>query len=231
MPRRFAWLGLALVVGALPARLSAQDQRAYLRLRVVDAVTLTPIYGAAVNLPELRLYTLSDEDGMARLAGIPSGDHAIEVTMLGYGVGSARIHLDPGAVGLGEIRLETRPIELAGIVVNGRTTWDEYLDRSGYYERAKLGLGYHWERADIRRSFAEKPSEILRRVPISNTETGGCPWTIWLDGVRTRMALDDQLIGWIEAIEIFPRRVDVPIEFTRPETCRAILIWTGTQPR
>ena len=119
----------------------------------------------------------------------------------------------------------------SSIVVNGRRSYSDYLDRNGYYERSKQGFGYHLEREDIERTFAQEPQELLRRIPISSTEDGSCPWTLWIDGVRTEKGqLNDQLIGWIEGIEVFPRRVEVPIEFIRPETCRTILVWT-TDPR
>ena len=160
---RFRVFALAALLWAIPALGSAQD--AYLRLRVVDAVTLEPIYGAAVNLPQLRLYSLTGTDGVASLGNIPPGNHDLEVTMLGYGVGSARIHLDRGAVGTGEIALETRPIELAGIVVNGRTEWSEYLSRTGFYARSQQGFGFHMDRQDIRKSFAMSPTELLKRSP------------------------------------------------------------------
>lgn len=222
-PRTFF---LAALLWAIPALASAQD--AFLRLRVVDAVTLEPIYGAAVNFPELRLYSLTGQDGVASVAHIPPGNHDLEVTMLGYGVGSARIHLDRGAVGTGEIALETRPIELAGIVVNGRTEWSEYLGRTGFYARSQLGFGYHMDREDIRRSFAMTPAELLRRSP-GGDQMPRCV-ALWIDGVRTSGRIDDQLIEWIEGIEIFRRAVEVPIEYTRPGTCGAILVWT-TDPR
>ena len=223
-------VGLALVLWAIPTLCSAQG--AYLRLRIVDAATFEPIVGAAVNFPELELYALSDAAGVATVRGIPPGNHAIEVTMLGYGPGTARIHLEAGAIGTGEIALTSEPIQLAGIVVNGRRTWSEYLDRTGYYQRAEAGSGYHFEREDIRRTMAQQPSELLRYMPISGIQSGGCPWTLWIDGVRTMKGkLDDQLIGWIEGIEVFPRRVEVPIEFVRPDTCRTILVWTGVPGR
>lgn len=228
--RATRWAVLALFLWAIPTLCSAQGG-AYLRLRIVDAVSLEPIYGAAVNFPELEMYALSNQAGLVVLSAIPAGNHDIEVTMLGYGVGSARIHLDRGAIGTGEIALRYEPIELAGIVVNGRRNYSDYLHRTGYYDRALAGLGYHLEREDIERTFAQQPSELLRRLPISSTEDGSCPWSLWIDGVRTiRGQLNDQLIGWIEGIEVFPRRMEVPIEFIRPDTCRTILVWT-TDPR
>ncbi len=225
------WVELALVLWAIPTLCSAQGG-AYLRLRIVDALTFEPIYGAAMNFPELELYALSNPAGFAVLSGIPPGNHAIEVTMMGYGPGTALIHLEQGAIGTGEIALTSEPIQLAGIVVNGRRSWSDYLDRTGYYERSRAGHGHHLEREDIRRTMAQRPSEVLRYISISSIEDGTCPWTLWIDGVRTiRGKLDDQLVGWIEGIEVFPRRVEVPIEFVRPDTCRTILVWTGVPGR
>ena len=51
--------------------------------------------------------------------------------------------------------------------------------------------------------------------------------SLWIDGVRTSGEIDNQLIEWIEGIEIFKRTVEAPIEFVRPGTCGAVLVWTS----
>ena len=108
---------------------------------------------------------------------------------------------------------------------SGRTAWSEYLSRTGYYSRSQSGFGYHMDRQDIRESFAMTPSELLKRSP-GGDQIPKC-LSLWIDGVRTSGQINDQLIDWIEGIEIFRRTVEVPIEYIRPGTCGAILVWTS----
>ena len=162
---RLSFASLALILLAIPTVSSAQEDPATLRIRVTEEVTGEPIFGAVVGFPDLRLFSLTAETGDATLTDIPPGDHNLEVTMLGYGRASALLHLDPGAVAIGEIQLNVKPIAIAGITVEGRSLWSAHLDRCGFYDRAKRGFGHHFDRTDIEKLNAFWPSDILMRTP------------------------------------------------------------------
>ena len=216
---RLSFASLALILLAIPTVASAQEEPASLRIRVTDEATGEAIFGAVVGFPDLKLFILTAETGDATLTDIPPGDHNLEVTMLGYGRASALLHLDPGAVGVGEIQLSVQPIEIAGITVDGRSLWSPHLDRRGFYDRDKRGFGYHFDRTDIEKLNAFWPSDILRRTPgmlraaMSSFMSGGCRPRIWVDGMRWRGTVDDLPITWIEGMELFPRFSGVPIQY------------------
>src|SRR5690242_14454990 len=94
----FLLFASALALGAVfaPVPLTAQ-QPASLRVRIVDASTNKPIAGARVGFPDLKLFTLSDKNGIAQIQKIPTGERSLEVTMLGYGTASTTMTLGPGA--------------------------------------------------------------------------------------------------------------------------------------
>ena len=216
---RLSFASLALILLAIPTVASAQEEPASLRIRVIDEATGEAIFGAVVGFPDLKLFILAAETGDATLTDIPPGDHNVEVTMLGYGRASALLHLDPGAVGVGEIQLSVQPIEIAGITVEGRSLWSTHLDRRGFYDRAKRGFGHHFDRTDIENLNAFWPSDILMRTPgmmsaaRSSFSSGGCSPGIYVDGMRWIGTVDDLPITWIEGMEVFPRWSGVPIEY------------------
>lgn len=233
---RHSFVSLALILLATPTVSSAQEAPASLRILVTDETTGEAIFGAVVGFPDLKLFILTAETGEATLTDIPPGDHNLEVTMLGYGRASALLHLGPGAVGLGEIQLSVKPIEIAGITVEGRSLWSAHLDRQGFYDRAKRGFGYHFDRTDIEDIMAFQPSDVLMRTPgmmsaaRSSFSSGGCTPGIWVDGVRWRGTVDDLPITWIEGMEVFPRFSSVPIQYGGlggAGRCGTVLIWLG----
>jgi hypothetical protein len=124
MRRAFAFplLASAVTLAALfaPAPLAAQQgDFALLRVRVIDASTKAPIPGARVGFPDLELFTLSDKNGVAEIAKVPTGDRSLEVTMLGYGTATTTMKLGVREVVTGDIALTTEPIHIEGITVKG----------------------------------------------------------------------------------------------------------------
>ncbi len=107
---------VALCAVVTPLRLTAQDF-ATLRVRIVDAATKKPIAGAQVGFPDLKLFTLSDKNGIAQITKVPPGDRSLEVTMLGYGTATTTMAIAGRAQATGDIALTTEPIHIDGITV------------------------------------------------------------------------------------------------------------------
>src|SRR5688572_19304574 len=77
-------LAALLLTSLASAPLAAQSsETAALRVRVTDAATGLPIGGAQVGFPELPLFRLANDAGIAQIVDIPPGVRTLEVTMLG----------------------------------------------------------------------------------------------------------------------------------------------------
>lgn len=240
-----AALALALCILAATSSAAQRPGDASLQLRVIGVDTGQPLAGAHVTFPDLALFWITDASGVARVTGIPPGEHRFEVTLLGYGTESASLDFEAGAVAEGEVTLTRRPIELAGVTVTAdRVRYSATLDRQGYYDRAEKGIGHHLDSFDIERMHAFRPSDVFR--PLAGvrmrTTTLGDPLItfarcgvlspdamteavergetflgpeVYLDGVRWNGRLNDLEVDWIEAIEVYTGPSQVPIQYTR----------------
>jgi outer membrane receptor protein involved in Fe transport len=143
--------------------------------------------------------------------------------------------------------LSARPIALAPIVVS---VGSAYLERSGFYQRARRGGGALVTRRDLDRFDPMLTSDALARIPgvslvrrregvelvsrrqLETGATGPCPLLPYLDGIRmTDWDLDQVSPDALEAIEVYTG-ADTPVEYGSPFDanaqyhCGVVLFWT-----
>ena len=132
-------------------------------------------------------------------------------------------------------------------MVQGRSRWSAHLQRSGFYERAGKGVGYHLDRPAIREHNVVLLSDLLRRIPRRPGFTGfsnpapppegvdftelhptECAPGIYVDGTLWNGFLDGLPLAWVEGLELYSSPVQVPIQYLGDGAfCGLILIWTG----
>lgn len=253
--RRSAFLGLyTLVLLPLAAASAQSDDR---RLSSAIAGTIRdsmnrPIEFATVRTVGRNLAAVTDDSGRFHIAGIRAGLTRIEVTRIGYRPLMFETTLLPESTVVVSIRLRAVPTLAAVGVAAERAS---RLARTGFYYRARSGLGTHLvpERIDSLRHLG-LPSRLLRDVrgielrcaagkcQIS-TRMPGCLW-LFIDGVYHGITQDDRSqmdelvpVEQVYAIEVFERPAIVPTEFHGPTPprrgalaaragCGAIAVWT-----
>ncbi len=154
-----------LLAGSVGAPLTAQsNETAALRVRITDAATGRPIGGAQVGFPELALFRLANDAGIAQIVGIPPGARTLEVSMLGYGKASKMLLLETHAVATGDIALTADPIEIEGLTVT-TTAQIARLRDAGFYDRERMGFGHQRGPLEIASILAIMTSDYFYRIP------------------------------------------------------------------
>jgi hypothetical protein len=137
--------------------------------------------------------------------------------------------------------------------VDGRRRWSTTLQRSGFYERSRLGFGSHLDRSALRRRNAMRLDHAIEHLLRSGCRGGLEPWggaaisfgnsggpiatqtmgtpgnapVIFLDGIPHRQDLKDIPMDAIEAVEFYRSFAGVPAQYTGWARCGVLLIWTG----
>ncbi|MEQ9569477.1 MAG: carboxypeptidase-like regulatory domain-containing protein, partial [Longimicrobiales bacterium] len=117
--RRFlAWFGLvsALTWGSA---LSAQ-QPGVIQGRITSQFGGGPVADAQVGIAALGLTTLSAADGTYRLAGVPTGEHEVEIQRIGFARTSQTVTVTAGQVITLDFTLTDQAMELDPLVVTGQ---------------------------------------------------------------------------------------------------------------
>ncbi len=163
-----------------------------------------------------------------------------------------------------QFRIAAAPMPIEGILVSlQRPVLEHNLVRNGFVRRVTRGLGRFITPAQIERSSARTAADLLRGIPgVHITNPGGslasfqgdmvrmvsqndyCAPTIYLDGARiapnmtTNTPLDALApLGTIDAIEVYRRPSEVPIEYGMTSSgnaggrgpCGVLVIWTKTR--
>lgn len=230
----------AAALAASPPPLEAQVREASIVGRVTEANTGAPVQGAEVVLEGTSHAALSNESGLFRLEGLPSGHHTLSVHYLGMRSKefpvqiSARQSLDVS------FQLETKVLPVAELVVTvDQTTPVSKL--TGFYRRSEQGPGYFLTRADIEDMSATRSTDLLRRVPgldigarnragftpVTMGRRDGCVPRFYVDGAFTAyFDIDNLQPRDIAGIEVYRGNSEVPIRFKHGDRCGVIVVWT-----
>jgi hypothetical protein len=215
-----------------------------IRGQVVDHATDEPVANAAVFVTHTGLRTLTRSDGTFMLPRVPIGDYALRIEHLSYATTSAplkALYDDLRAT----VRLTPEAIPLAAIVV---TTFSQRLERSGFYDREKHGIGTFITRKQIDAARLFNTSDLLRSVAGLRQITtqarrgvasrnltmgrGNCQYRYVVDGTRTLPDFDIDNVApvHIEGIEVYSGTARVPAAFRMQDTgvpaCGVIVVWT-----
>ena len=192
--------------------------------------------------------TISNSQGRFQLSGLQPGPIEVEFRRLGYETRTARILVQRGRTVELYATMATSPIELEPVEVSVAS---RYLERTGFYRRARNVSGDRFTHRDIERMNPVMVGDILRRVAgvrvvsaqigtyseaVSNrrragTDAGRCRLLPYFNGVPlVSFELEILPPEEIEALEVY-QGSSVPIEYldefqAAGATCGVILIWT-----
>jgi len=215
--------------------------------QVTDVDTGQPLANVeVVLLAPNPVRTMTNPQGRFTFGGVAPGSAEVRLNLIGYEERRTRLDVTPGRTTEVYAMLSVRAIELEPIEV---VVASAYLDRTGFYRRARAGSGYLLTRRDL---FAFDPVEVEQMfltVPgvaiaqmrwgaevVSRRETANngnpCHLRPYLDGMPM-MAWDVNQVRAedVEGIEVY-QGVAAPIEYQnlidpdgrRP--CGVVLIWT-----
>ncbi|MCR4339395.1 MAG: carboxypeptidase-like regulatory domain-containing protein [Gemmatimonadaceae bacterium] len=193
---------------------------------VVDS-TGDPLPGARVALATRPDAVVTDSAGAFVLSGQPSGTQALVVRKLGYEPAEIIVNLtrrEPHEV---TVRLGAFVPVLEAVLVQARR--GAALERIGFTERQRTGLGRFMTQDDLNKRFAVEVSDFLRHLPPprENGFSDACTH-YWVDGSRWREGLPDDFMTpqEVAAIEVYDGTA-VPPQFQSFEgSCRVVVIWT-----
>ena len=249
----------------------ATEADGFLRIGwVADAETGALIHEAIVDLPGIRLRavsdpsgrvelghltvlsptpvrTVSDPQGRFTLTGLEPGSMEVRFTRLGFAPRTTSLVVRPGRTVVINGSMSARPIELEPIEV---TVGSSYLERSGFYRRARSASGARFTRRDVDVFDPQVVSDLLSRVPgvtvrlgprgaevanrrrINLGDGGSCHLLPYLDGMPMfDWDFDLVLPVDIEGVEVY-QGSGAPIEYRNiiePDgtyPCGVVLIWT-----
>ena len=204
--------------------------------RVFDRMTGDPVTAAAVSVRGRPLEVESDRQGRFRLAGVPVGEHEIEVRHIGYARLRHAVSVTSGITTEAEIGLVPEPVELEPLVATG--TRSRRLEIKGFYERRHwgelLGLGTFITAADIDRWRSSRIDDVVTNQVggispgLLNRRTG-CVMQAYLDGIRVAASELRHIVLPIEVagIEVYRGPASLPAEFGGSSSrCGVVVIWT-----
>lgn len=232
-------LAMAALVAASAAA-EAQVREASIVGRVLKSGTAAPVQGAEIRLLDTSLRAVTNEAGLFRLEGVPSGRHTLTVHYLGLESEQFPVQVSPRQTLNVSFHLETKVLPVAELIV----TVDQTVPVSkltGFYRRSQSGPGYFLTRADIKDMPATRVTDLLRRVPgldigqrnrvgqtpVTMGRRQGCAPRFYVDGAYAAYFNMDNLEPRdIAGIEVYRGNSEVPIRFKHGDRCGVIVVWT-----
>lgn len=227
IPVRYDAAMLAVINLSLPTAgtpVSGSAGGATLRGLVVDSGG-KPVMGARVVLASSSAAT-TDSAGRFTLSGLVPGSQTLVVRRLGYLPTEMVVHLTRRTPREVVVRLGTYVPMLEAVLVEARR--NAALERVGFTERQRTGMGRFFSAADLARRNAAKVTDFLAHLPPPRrTATGpGCT-TYRVDGLRWLGNVNDFVAPHeVGAIEVYNAGV-APAEFRDDfRDCRVVVIWS-----
>lgn len=211
--------------------------------RVVDAESRKPVVGAAVELEEEGLRTVTNTHGYFSFGQQPWGAYRLKVSNLGYADLEVPVRVAGDFTQVAEIKLAQSAVELEGITVTVQPSF-VYRDMEGLIRRMGVGFGTFLTRETMERRPNARVTDLLREVPGVQVNTRGfqtslevrgevCMPNVFVDGIPRKWIPEEGLDFFyssdIEAVEVYKGWAEVPGEFVMPgqiRPCMAIAIWT-----
>ncbi|HUP52755.1 MAG TPA: carboxypeptidase regulatory-like domain-containing protein [Longimicrobiales bacterium] len=216
--------------------------------QVTDAASGTPLANVEVTLLAPNpVRTITNPEGRFSFGGVAPGEAEVRLNLLGYEERRTDLDVQAGRTVEVYATLSVQPIELEPIEV---TVGSPYLDRTGFFRRARGGAGYLLTRRDFQAIDPMRVSEVFMRVPgvfveqtrlgaqvvtrreMGRDRPGPCRLRAYLDGMpMPDWDIDQVRPDDIEGVEVH-QGLAAPIEYrnlTNPDgtyPCGVVLIWT-----
>jgi len=194
-------------------------------------------------LGQERVRALSNQRGYFALTNVEPGLVQVRFTRLGYAPRTATLVVQPGRTSEITAAMAVDAIELAEIEVTVRS---QFLERNGFYDRARQGQGDQLTRQDLDRIDPFEISEVLRRLPgvrlqesllpgqasvavnprVRTQASGDCALEVYIDGARTFSTDLNQIPpDWLDAMEVYVG-AEAPVQYVGLNPCGVVLLWT-----
>jgi hypothetical protein len=130
--------------------------------------------GTRVELVGTEKIALTNEQGDFTLSKLPAGSHVLLARHLGFGAQTVAVDLTPHEPQRVSVKLPKFVAIIDPVVVNAKRTAS--LDRVGFSQRQKNGMGYYLGPEQIAMMHPQYLTDVLRRVPslrVSSSGQGG----------------------------------------------------------
>ena len=196
----------------------------------VTAANKMPLAQARVRVVGTNLATVTRVDGAFEVGQVPTGRHNLEVVMIGYMPKAIAIDITSGAPLDLSVVLEPLPLETVTVTADPNF----FPGMGGFEQRRARGTGRYFTRKDIEMMQARQVTDVLRRVPGMQVESGPGAFSGGTTTARTgrtssgsgahRCTMTYYMNG-----SPFPLSNDVPINtFVAPDDVAAIEVYTGS---
>jgi carboxypeptidase family protein/TonB-dependent receptor-like protein len=206
-----------------------QSGQAVLKGRVVGA-SGQPVAGARVDVEGTHAITLTKDNGEFTLTDLPSGTQTVVARQIGFDPVYKPVDLSTRASADVTITM-SKPANiqtLATVTVTAQA--DQGLDKIGYTERKKMGLGYFISGDDIMKRGPNSLTDVFRSVPSLRVSPGGAYGTDYIvedaRGTGIGSACVRYVIDGAPYEAIYPGDVDRMIP---PWEVGAIEVYHGSQ--
>jgi hypothetical protein len=190
-----------------------------------------------------RVRALSNQRGRFALTNVEPGLVQVRFTRLGYTPRTATLVVQPGRTSEITAAMAAEAIELAAIEVTVRSA---FLERSGFYDRARQGQGRQLSRRELDRIDPFDISDVIRRLPgvrlqdsqmpgqpsvavnprVRTQASGRCDLEVYIDGARTFSTDLNQIPpDWLDAMEVYLGS-EAPVQYSGLNPCGVVLLWT-----
>ena len=237
------------LIGAAPV-LAAQSPRLLILAR--DAQSNTPLSGVHLQLDGRALDDTTDAGGIARILGVPPGQHVVYLRLRGYAPDSLSVATADTGTTTAEGLLRLFVPSLPTVATTGQRV-DTRLQ--GFERRRAMGGGFFFTHTQIDSSQTRSVAELLREganallipglggqmyLASHSAQLGSRPCfaQIYLDGVfiynptgtggeQLPPDLHDFLSRQLEAVEYYPDPASTPVEFrTGTPKCGTLVLWS-----
>lgn len=235
-------------IAAARVAIGGGPPRALLSGRIV-AANGAPVPDANVSLEGVQGSVTSNSDGMFSMKELPSGTQMMLVKKVGFAPVSRVVELNTREPVRLTFTMADAAQALAAVRVTGQM--DNALNRVGFADRARQGLGKFLGPDDIEKMRPEMSLDIVRDIPgfkvratgmgriLESTRAGGSATpgcvNVYVDRSRFDQLspgdLDQAIpVANIGAVEIYNSISSVPTEFSNAgRPCPTIVIWTKTR--
>ena len=213
---------------------------------VIDQQTAQPLANVSIRLAPTRLQARTTSDGKFLFPLVPLGDYELRIEHLSYQANGVSLQVRTEDLEA-TVPLTAAAIPLAPITV---TAFSVRLERMGFYERRKRGIGTFIDRREIDAMHAQSTADLLRNVPglrlltqmprraaprVTTLNRSSCRFRFVVDGTRVMADYEMENIPpfAIEGLEVYRGLAEVPALFRAlttsdpgTATCGVIVVWT-----
>jgi len=196
----------------------------------VTAASKMAIPQARVRLVGTTLAAVTQADGTFEVTHVPAGPGTIEITMIGYTPKATAIVITAGETL--NLKISLDPLALETVTVTADPNF--FAGMGAFEERKARGSGRYFTREEIVRMHPRQLTDVLRRVPGMQIESGRSAFSGGASTAQTRRSVSGSgshpcsMIYFVNGSP-FPLSGEVSINhFVAPDDVAAIEVYTGS---